>query len=137
MEAAPSAAFEVSEPNLLLELLIVALDAPAQLGKIDKRRKIDVFRQGREPVFGRRLFALGPLDQQPLLRARFGELLVAMRRANPQAGKPRGKRRGGTFAPGDGLPRPLRQAQRQRLDGERPMLAVAAPPLPRAATAGA
>src|ERR1700693_3816878 len=116
MEAAPSAAFEVSEPDLLLELLIVALDASAQLGKNDKSRKIDVFRHGRDRLFGRRLFALGPLDQQPLLRARFGELLVAMRRANPQAGKPRGKRRGGPFAPSDGLPRPLRRAQRQRLD---------------------
>ena len=34
MEAAPSAPFEMPKPALLLELLIVALDAPAQLGEI-------------------------------------------------------------------------------------------------------
>ena len=36
MEAAPAAAFVMSKPDLLLEFLIVALDAPAHLGKIDK-----------------------------------------------------------------------------------------------------
>ena len=36
MEAAPSAALEMSEPDLLLELLVVALDTPAQFGKIDE-----------------------------------------------------------------------------------------------------
>jgi hypothetical protein len=45
VEAAPSATFEVSEPDLLLELLIIALNAPAQLGNIDERRKIHVIRQ--------------------------------------------------------------------------------------------
>ena len=43
MEAAPSAAFEMPEPDLLLELLIVALDAPAQLGEVDQALKGDVF----------------------------------------------------------------------------------------------
>ena len=42
MEAAPSAAFEMSEPDLLLEFLIVTFDAPAQFGNINKRRKLDV-----------------------------------------------------------------------------------------------
>ena len=95
----------MSEPDLLLEFLIVAFDAPAQFGNIHKHRKFDVFRQGREPVFGRLLLALGPFDQQPFLRARFGEFLVAMRRANAQASKARRERRGGSFAPSDGLPR--------------------------------
>ena len=36
MEAAPSAAFIVTKPDLLLELLVVALDTPAQFGKIDE-----------------------------------------------------------------------------------------------------
>ena len=40
MEAAPSAPFIVPEPDFLLELLIVALDAPAQLGQIDEPRKL-------------------------------------------------------------------------------------------------
>ena len=28
--------FEVAEPDLLLELLVIALDAPAQLGEVDQ-----------------------------------------------------------------------------------------------------
>jgi len=35
MKAAPTTAFIVSETEFLLEVLIVALDAPAQLGEID------------------------------------------------------------------------------------------------------
>jgi hypothetical protein len=105
VEAAPSAAFEVSEPDLLLEFLIIALDAPAQLGNIDERRKNDVFRQGREPVFGRLLLALRPLDQQPFRWPRRGELVVAMRGTNAQADKARGQRCGRALAPSDGLPR--------------------------------
>ena len=45
MEAAPSAAFEMPEPDLLLELLIVALDAPAQLGHVHQRAEGDVLRK--------------------------------------------------------------------------------------------
>src|SRR5262252_11073359 len=71
MEASPSAPLEVAEPNLLLEFLIVALDAPAQLGKIDEAPKADARRQRREPIFGRLGFAPRPLDQQPLLDQRF------------------------------------------------------------------
>ena len=33
MEAAPAAALEVVEPNLLLQFLVVAFDAPAQFGQ--------------------------------------------------------------------------------------------------------
>jgi hypothetical protein len=36
VEAAPSPPFEVPEPDFLFEFLIVALDAPAQLGNIDE-----------------------------------------------------------------------------------------------------
>ena len=40
MEAAPAAAFVVTEPDLLLEFLIVALDAPAQLARSTSRWKL-------------------------------------------------------------------------------------------------
>jgi hypothetical protein len=40
MEAAPSAAFEMTEPNLLLKFLIVAFDAPAQLGTRIKLQRL-------------------------------------------------------------------------------------------------
>ena len=36
MEATPAAPFKVSESHLLLEFLIVALDAPAQFGGVDQ-----------------------------------------------------------------------------------------------------
>ena len=36
MKATPSAALEMAQPNLLLELLIIALDAPAQFGDVDQ-----------------------------------------------------------------------------------------------------
>ncbi len=46
MEAAPSAPFIVPQSNLLLELLIVAFDAPSQFGDVDQIAERDVFRQG-------------------------------------------------------------------------------------------
>ena len=46
MEAAPPTPFEMPEPDLLLEFLIVAFDAPAQLGDIDQTMEGDVFREG-------------------------------------------------------------------------------------------
>jgi hypothetical protein len=66
MEAAPRAPLKVAKTDLLLEFLIVALDAPAHFGKIDEPAEVDGRRQRREPVFGRLGFMLGPFDQQPL-----------------------------------------------------------------------
>ena len=43
MEATPAAPFIVAEPDLLLEFLIVALDAPAQFGGIDQIDERDCF----------------------------------------------------------------------------------------------
>src|ERR1700676_3125916 len=52
VKAAPSASLVVTEPDLLLEFLIVSFDAPAQLGKIDELAEADLRRQRRQPVFG-------------------------------------------------------------------------------------
>ena len=49
MEAAPPAPFEMAEPNLLFEFLIVALNAPAQLGDVNEIVKGDVACKGRKP----------------------------------------------------------------------------------------
>ena len=89
VEAAPAAAFVVPEPNLLLELLVVALDAPAQLGEIDQALEGDLLGQAGKPVLGRLGFAFRPFDQQPFLRPRRGELVVVMCRADPQPGEAR------------------------------------------------
>ena len=42
MKAAPTAPLEMRKPDLLLEFLIVALDPPAQLGKVDQAIEGDV-----------------------------------------------------------------------------------------------
>src|SRR3979490_1372774 len=103
MEAAPPAAFEVPKPDFLLELLIVPLDTPAQLGEVDELAEAYIRRQRREPVFGRRGFTLGPLDQQPLLRQQFRRQL-AMPDSNAHAGKARRQPLGRTFPPSDRAP---------------------------------
>src|SRR5215216_1037499 len=76
MEAAPSAPLIVSKPDFLLELLIVALDTPAQLGKVDELSEADIHWQRRQPILGRSGFALGPLDQQPFRRQQFRQQLA-------------------------------------------------------------
>ena len=76
MKAAPSASLEVSEANLLLEFLIVALDAPAQFGGIDQIDKRDGLWKRGEPVFGRCGLAFGPLNQQPFFLWLFGLSLL-------------------------------------------------------------
>ena len=70
MEASPSSPLIVSKPELLLEFLIVALDAPAQLGAIDQTLEGNIFWQRREPILGRLSRAFGPFDQQPFLVVR-------------------------------------------------------------------
>ena len=71
MEAAPAAAFEVTEPDLLLELTVIALDPPAQLGQTDQIRQGRRLGQRGQPVFGRSLFGVRPFNQEPLLATAF------------------------------------------------------------------
>src|SRR3984885_15933138 len=103
MEAAPSAPFVVPEPDLLLEFLIVPFDAPTQLGEVDELAEADVRRQRREPIFGRLGFALGPLDQQPLLRCQFRDQPI-MPDPNAKPRKTRGQPIGRSFPPPDCAP---------------------------------
>src|SRR5262249_34905311 len=49
METRPAAALIVSEADLLLEVVIIALDAPAQLGDVDKAAERHVLIDGCEP----------------------------------------------------------------------------------------
>src|SRR5450759_154209 len=126
MEAAPSAPFEMPESDLLLELLIVALDAPAQLGGVDQPAEGDLFRKGREPVFGRLILALAPCDQQPLFRSGLSEIVIAMCDPNAHASKTRGQPLGRAFPPFDRAPCALAQPESKLLDRDRPMLAIAA-----------
>ncbi len=61
MEATPSAAFEVVQAEFLLHLVVVALNAPAQLGQAHQSARGRVSWEGREPEFRGRLLPLGPL----------------------------------------------------------------------------
>ena len=103
MEAAPAAPLIVSEAEFLFQLLIVALDAPAQFGQIDQTIKGHV-RGGWPANTWRVVLALGPFDQQPFLIPRLGPPIVAMGRPQPNPGKARGQRSRGALAPGNRLP---------------------------------
>src|SRR3954462_4736818 len=115
VETAPAAALVVPEPQFLLELLVIAFDAPPELGEFDEAHEADVLRQGREPVLGGLLLAFRPLDQEPFLRARFAQPVVAMSGSHPHPREARGEPIGCTLAPGDLGPRLRPKSQRQRL----------------------
>src|ERR1700682_2619795 len=115
MEAAPSAPFKMPQPALLLEPPVSALDTPAQLGGIDQIAERDVFRKCREPVFGRLILALGPLDQQPLLGWLLASLVTGCN-AHTHACKPRGQPFIGAFPPFDRAPRFRTQSEGEVLD---------------------
>jgi hypothetical protein len=68
MESAPASPFEMGEAELAFEFLVVALDAPAQFGRVDGNVERGVFGEGRKPVFRRLSFALGPFDEKPFRR---------------------------------------------------------------------
>ena len=89
VEASPPAPFIVAETEFLLQLLVVALDPPSQLGDIDQTLKADLLGQCGKPIFGRLGFALRPLDQQPLFGARLAQLGIAMRRPHALPGEAR------------------------------------------------
>src|SRR4029453_16184680 len=85
MESSPAPALEMIQPQLVLELLIVALDPPAQLGEADELGERGRLRQRREPILRGRAVAPWPFDQQPLGRPRCRALLIAMGGPHAQA----------------------------------------------------
>src|SRR6516165_9753501 len=48
VEAAPTPSCKMSQPDLLLEFLIVAFDPPSQLGNVDELTERDVLRKRRQ-----------------------------------------------------------------------------------------
>src|SRR5689334_15019881 len=126
VEAAPAAALVVPKPEFLLELLVIALDAPPELGKFDHARETNVLGQGREPVLGGLLLAFRPLDQEPLLRARFAQPVVAMSGSHPYPCEARSEPVSDALAPTDLGPCRLLESKRQRLDRGRLVLAIPA-----------
>ena len=99
VKAAPVPSFRVPQSQLLFQFLVVALDAPTQLCCGYQSPHADRYRQVGEPVLGRFLLCLGPLDQQPLFFAWLAALVVAMRHAHAQGGKAGMHCAARTFAP--------------------------------------
>jgi len=83
------------QAELLLQLFVVALDAPAQFGDGHQFAQADGHRQIRQPAFRWLPFCLRPLDQQPcsgcgsLRQSRFR---LARKPKLRMRTKPRGKR---------------------------------------------
>src|SRR5260370_4352406 len=121
VKATPSPTFKMPETDFLLELMIVALNAPTQLGEVDQTVEGDVLGKRRQPVLGRLVLVLGPLDQQPFFRARLVAPLVTPRgtHAHPREARGHGFRR--TFSPFARPPDPLVPADRTVFDRDRPM----------------
>src|SRR5687768_9131765 len=116
MEPSPAAALEMIEAELILELLIVALDAPAQLGEADEvgdRRRL---RQRRQPILRGLGFAPRPFDQQPFLRPGCRALLIAMRGPDAPPREARAHRAARPFPPRHRPPRRRRQRAGQLLE---------------------
>src|ERR1700693_3286431 len=69
MEPAPASAFIVAEPEFLLKVLVVALDAPAHVCLRNQIAQGNVFGEIRQVILQWLDVARGPFDQHPLLRA--------------------------------------------------------------------
>src|SRR5688500_2196242 len=99
MEPAPASTLVVSEPDFLLELLIVSLNPPPQFGLLHQVSDGGLRRQGREPILRRLLLAVRPLHQEPLLGSRLMQHVIAMSRTDPHGSKARDLRRVGSLPP--------------------------------------
>src|SRR6266481_7285277 len=133
MKAAPAAPLIMIEPDLVLELLVVAFNAPANHRQPHEALERGGGRHGREPILARLRLVLRPLDQEPFFRARVRELPIAMRRTDAHGGKPRDHRSPGALAPAHELPRARIERPRQLTHGEGPMTCVAVQPRLRTA----
>ena len=119
VEAAPAAAFVMTEADLLPEVLIVALDPPTQLGLIDQLLKADIGRPGAEPVVVRFGFALRPFDQQPLVGRGLAVLVCCVCGPHTQSDKARRQRCVAALPPGYRLPGVGSEFLGQRFDLDR------------------
>ena len=99
MKATPAPSLVVAQAELLLQFLVVPLNAPAHLGHPDQFDKRSIDRQRRQPVLRRFSLAAWPFDQQPLLLTQGSMSLVAMRRSYSERCKTRGQFRVGPLAP--------------------------------------
>src|SRR5438093_5171355 len=113
MEPPPAAAFEMIEPELVLQLLVIAFDAPAQMRQPSERGHGRRRGQRREVVLRWCRLVEGPLTQEPF--GRRGLATPTRRRwHDPQRHKARAHAAASAFAPRLRGPRRQRQAADQR-----------------------
>src|SRR4029434_9607112 len=127
MKASPPSPFVVRQRELLLELLVVVLDPPPQLDRLDQPLERRPLGQRREKVPRRFGLALGPLDEQPLLVTRLVESIVPMRRPHAPGQEAPAELALGSFSPGE-APESVLVLDGQVLDRHRPVLLVAPKP---------
>src|SRR5690349_14516914 len=68
VEAAPAAPLIITKAKFLLELLIIALDAPPQFCDVDQVVEGDILGQGGKPILGRFSFAFRPISSHSSAR---------------------------------------------------------------------
>src|SRR3954471_15844297 len=115
----------MTEADLLLHLLVVAFDAPAQHGMADQADAAVMGGQGGEPELGRLGFADRPLDQEPLLGPWRGRVVVPVSGPYAQRGEAGGERRVRALAPGQWAPGVLGQPGSEVLGRDRLVLGAA------------
>lgn len=125
MKASPTAPLEVPQAEFLLEVLIVALDTPAQLGQTYQFAQRCGRRQVAQEVLCRFRFLAGPFDEKPLLRTRFCALAIPVRTTHSDSGKTSAQRRVAAFPPTDCAVLLLGQLQGQSLGADRLVCVVA------------
>ena len=82
MEATPTPAFIMGQAKLLLEILVVALNAPTHLGHRHQTFELGVGRQRGQDVFLRFALPFGPFDQEPFFIPQRAPPVIPMRGPN-------------------------------------------------------
>src|SRR3954467_9340392 len=119
METWPSAPLVVPESDFFLELLVIALNSPAQFCEIDKSAKGHVLLDSSEPIFRGVRLSKRPFDQQRFFAACAGA--PHWRSAHPNAGEARAQRLVRSLPPGDRAPSMRWELARQLLDAQAPL----------------
>jgi hypothetical protein len=125
MEAAPASSFEMGQAEFAFQFLAVALDAPAQFGRVDEHVDGNVFGQGRKPVFRGFFPAFRPFDDKPFERMGRRTFSVARGWPYPHGGEARGQDFIRALQPRHDAPSVLGKSLRQLLGGNRGMFAIA------------
>ena len=131
VKTAPTPSFIVTQPQLLLQFLIIAFDDPAVFSYFHQRLQRGLLRHRGEPVFGGLQFFLRPFDQEPFFRIWLGALVIAMRRAHADCGEAGVQSLLTALAPTKLLPGRRRQAEGQLLYRNGLMVRIALGGAPR------